>query len=326
MLGQFGIMPSTVSDVQTFTANSRIIGETWATWTKRRGVSMVQIICIGGGAAGGNGAIGANGLGGGGGGGGSANVSFLTIPAILIPDQLLVSVGYGGVAATSGTPVSGIASYVAVQKLTSAGAGILAQYTLLMASGSAGASGMNASGGTAGAAGAQPAADTSASCSLCNLGQSTFIRGLAGTVGGTSATTATVGGALTYTSSMGITMPATGGGGVHQTAANAGFAGGAVQALANSVYFGQPIASGGTNAALAAHGGHGYQTVAGLLSFTGASGGGAGYSAAGSFIAGGRGGNGAIGGGGGGSGGSFTGATAPMPGNGGDGLVIIMAW
>jgi hypothetical protein len=319
-------MPQTVGDVQVFNANSRIAGEAWATWTKRRGVSMVHMTCIGGACAGGNGAIGANGLGGGGGGGGSANVSFLTIPAILLPDQLLVSVGYGGVAATSGTPASGIASYIAVQKLTSAGAGILAQHSFLMANASAGAAGMNASGGTAGAAGAQIAADTSASCSLCNLGTPTFIRGLAGTVGGTSATTATVGGVLAYTTGMGITMPGTGGGGVHQTAANNGLAGGLITALANSVFFGQPASAGGTNAALAAHGNHGYQTFTGMLSFTGATGGGAGYSAAGAFIAGGRGGNGAIGGGGGGSGGSFTGATAPMPGNGGDGLVIITSW
>jgi hypothetical protein len=153
-----------------------------------------------------------------------------------------------------------------------------------------------------------------------------FYRGLAGSAGGTSAATATVGGALTYATTGGITIGGTGGGGVHQTAATAGLAGGLVTPLANSVYIGQPASAGGTAAALALDGNNGFQTVPNLLHFTPATGGGAGYAAAGSFIQGGSGGNGCIGCGGGGGGGNFTGATVKKSGDGGDGIVIISSW
>ena len=71
-----------LADVQVFNANAVTAGVGWVTWAKRRGVSMVQIICIAGGGGGGGGFVGAASAAGGGAGGGSAGQTAVTVLAL----------------------------------------------------------------------------------------------------------------------------------------------------------------------------------------------------------------------------------------------------
>jgi len=120
----------------------------WVTWNKPRYCSFIRILCIGAGGGGGvGGSITYNGFGSyyasGGGGGGSGAMTYVIMPANLLPDILYVYCALGG----TGT---GAASYVSIAPNT---AGI---YTVCTANGgSPGASGgglTNAAGGSGGSA------------------------------------------------------------------------------------------------------------------------------------------------------------------------------
>src|SRR5438105_578413 len=91
-----------LADVQVFSANSTAAASQFVPWRKRPGATMIQVICIGGGAGGGNGIVGANSTAAGGGSGASAGQTIVTMPAFFLPDELFVSVGFGGASATAG--------------------------------------------------------------------------------------------------------------------------------------------------------------------------------------------------------------------------------
>jgi hypothetical protein len=175
MLGDlFHIPEATHADVQVFNANSPTAAGGWATWTKRRGISMVMMYAWGGGGAGGNGVVGAVSTAAGGGGGGSGGQSILLVPAIFLPDTLFVSVGVGGMAPNA----AGVASRIAVWP------DIVTNDCVLLANGGgAGGNGAGATGGTAGAAGA---AATTSNCAYANIGMLTLLAGQAGAAGGTT--------------------------------------------------------------------------------------------------------------------------------------------
>ena len=76
-------------------------------WNKPAGITMINIIAIGAGGGGGGGCqrVGAvTGCGGGGGGGGG--ISKITVPAVLLPESLKITVGLGGSGGT-GAGVAG---------------------------------------------------------------------------------------------------------------------------------------------------------------------------------------------------------------------------
>ena len=72
-------------------------------WQKPRGIFMVYIHAFGGGGGGGGGAAGSSGTNRNGGGGGACgNTSRLLIPAAVISDNLLITIGAGGAGGSSG--------------------------------------------------------------------------------------------------------------------------------------------------------------------------------------------------------------------------------
>ena len=77
--------------IQEFQPNSVAVGTCWHTWVKPRGVSMVYMYVIGSGGGGSGGYLGANNAANQGGGGASSSQTVLVIPAIFLPDFLLIS-------------------------------------------------------------------------------------------------------------------------------------------------------------------------------------------------------------------------------------------
>jgi hypothetical protein len=271
----------------------------WQTWTKPRGCSLVNILYVG---AGGGGARPTNGNNTGGGGGGAGAVARILIPAQFLPDTLFVRVvlgGAGGANSGNNGANAGV-QYVMLQPNTSNASNLI--------QGGGGGAGTTSAGGNAASA---PSIGNQAL-----LGISTTTVGIQGSVGGTAGN---VGVSQTFASAAGL-VPLTGGaGGGGGNAAD--LAGGSIT-VTNSYPF--PTLAG-VSAGAGPHG-HGYnrrldpsnpQDVA-LLAFTGGCGGGASNGATG-----GAGGHGAYGCGGGGGG---AGTTSGVGGNGGDGLVIISAW
>lgn len=296
-----------VCDVQRFTANSATANVGWHTWRKRPGVSMVQIFCLAGGGGGGNGVVGANSTAAGGGGGGSSGQTVVTIPAIMVPDWLFVSVGYGG-----GSNASGIGSRVSATPDTNSSS--------CLAIANPGAAGGNGSGGTGGGGGAAGGV-VSANAMYLGWPFSNVLAGQGGSNGGAAVEGITV------------TMPATGlfcmggcGGGGLPAAGVAGKDGGFYQGT--SAWGQPPRGLGGTSATTpGGQGSNGAQVLPGIFWHFGGTGGGSSHgSATGAGLAGGPGGAGGYGCGGGGGGGALTGSTQGLGGKGGDGIVIITAW
>ena len=116
----------------------------WVTWNKPRYCSFIRILCIGAGGGGGRGGSVSSSYAPGGGGGGSGAMTYVIMPANLLPDIFYIFVGLGSTGA-------GEASYVSVAPNNS---GI---YTICYANGGgAGANGPSgnsySAGGTGGAA------------------------------------------------------------------------------------------------------------------------------------------------------------------------------
>src|ERR1041385_4783253 len=107
------------ADLQQFTRPCTAHNTQWETWRKPRGVSMCQVITIGGGGGGGGGFSGASGTArGGGGGGGSSSMTVLTIASIWLPDVLYVQVGAGGIGGGPGLAgTDGMTSFVSISPL-----------------------------------------------------------------------------------------------------------------------------------------------------------------------------------------------------------------
>jgi hypothetical protein len=288
------------ADQQIFIGtNTSIVGASQQ-WLKPRGISMIQILCLGQGGNGGAGAIGATALGGTGGGSGAQ--SALLIPAAFIPDVLYIQAGAGG----AGTA---IASIVATRPHGATAASIpLPQDTFLIAGGAIG----NAV--TAGAVG------TIATAILSGKGMATFLAGIAG--GAAGAITGTAGAAVAANTTGLLVSGGGGGGGMSAAAAAAGGA-----AFTTAMTSGYTGAGGGTAGASAVNGGQGNNGVVDLsrLVFGGGGGGGAGFPAV-TVSAPGTGGGGGFGCGGGGGGGGVTGQTIAVGGRGGAGLVIVNCW
>jgi hypothetical protein len=264
-------------------------------WTKPKGCSLIQFICLGAGGGGGNGFTATTGNNRGGGGGGGAGVlARATYPASILPDTLYVVTGIGGTSA-----VAGGASAVA---LTNTGT----ENRLCIAFG--GGAGGTGTGAAAGAAGAAGTASVSSDMPLSGHAMASFGASVAGGLGGVH--TGAVGASVTQLAAG----PFTGGaGGAGCGADNLSYAGGNVTAATDAINQNITVLGG---AAGSNPGENGYFTIKPLV-FAGGAGGGSVNGV------GGAGGNGALGCGGGGGGAGTTGGAG---GRGGNGYVAIIAW
>lgn len=270
----------------------------FATWTKPRGVTMVQILCLGSGASGASGAVGATAAGGA--GGGSGGQSTLIVPASYLPQTLYIRAGTGN---------TNIGTVVSVRPHGATAASVpVASDQLVMANGSASSTGASAA--------------TASNCILSGLGIAKFLAGVNGGAGGSAAGSAAGSPAAVTT---GLVVQGGGGGG-GMTAAVA-VAGGTP---ASSFPTWLPAATGGAAGTSGVAGGIGFEGF-GMFGtdsprvFQAGGGGGAGFPTA-TTSNGGNGGDGGYGCGGGGGGGAITGKTAGTGGMGGPGLVIITCW
>lgn len=277
----------------------------WIPYKIPSGITMLFFIVIGGGGSGAGGKNGGGGNAPGGGGGGSSAVTRVLIQAKYLPKVLYLQVGAGG-ADVAGNTVGnpGILSYVAVAPNTTAS-------NVLAVSGAAAAGG----GAVAGTGGAAGTIATIAAMPLAGMGQFSFIAGQIGSAGSNAA--AGVNQTIPVTSV--ITMGGTGGGGVSTTPA--GFNGGGITAIANSLFGNQmPTVGGPLGTGVAGGNGSGGFEYPGLpFFFPGLGGGGSNTATAG------NGGPGSYGCGGGG-GGAANGAVGGRGGRGGQGLIIISGW
>jgi hypothetical protein len=288
----------------------------WATqasahqyWHKPRGVSMVEIICIGAGGAGGNGqsvAAGVTGVGGG--SGGSGSVVTLKIPAFFLPDVLFISVAQESVSRGDSTSSSN-------GSLTRVSIGVTFTANEIVCYASSG--GFAAGGASGGAVGNQAAALAIGNMPLGGMGFYTMNRGAIGQVG-------TSGGAAPTNiapQTSGIITQIGGAGGSHG-ASGAGSAGagytaeGLFPAIAGGV-----AGTGGGNAG-DGNGHYQRESIISNLRFMlyGGTGGGSADATGGNGGAGGKGSYGCGGGGGG------VGVVGGAGGVGGGGLCIISCW
>ena len=315
----FGHLPKPQNGtIDYFPGFSTTAGGEWEVWNKPRNCMFIRILCIGGGGGGGSGFPSATtNARGGGAGGGASGMTYLTIPAIFIPDRLYVSAGVGGRGGASSTTVGnsgtqGIQSYVCIAPST---ANIYNLCFSVRMSGDAGG-GTNIAGGSPFNAISGPTVST---CNQAFQGHFNSFASHAGRDGGTAA----------GSTPTGVIYPATGlllsggGGG----AGGAGFAGGDITAPASqtSVYeLFQTLtggAAGTVGSTVGGNGSDGVELYQPLLA-TGGSGGGSSFDGT---ARGGDGGDGGFGcgGGGGGAGGTDGGGAG---GNGGPGLVVIHTW
>jgi hypothetical protein len=272
-------------------------------WSKPQNITMINffVVAAGGGGGGGNAtspSIGSQGGGGGGGGG----VTKLTIPAIFIPETLILNVGVGG--AGGGNAVAGTAggsSYIDIP-----GGSNVVSTRIIFTNGGAGGGAGGASGGLAGGGGGVAAATTSV---YHNLGIFSAIAGGNGTAGYGASSTATPVSAL-------ATLTSGGSGGAARSAQPTFVRGTPGGIDANGTTLSDTFASDGT-IILDGPGGQiswkPFQTTGGV----------GGWGARNGTVPGGNGGHGAIGSGGGGGGGNNTGFVGGRGGNGGHGLIII---
>lgn len=313
MFDQFSLPKPGKSDVQLF----RPMGNTtsWAQWVKPRGVQMIYMMAVSGGGGGGGGFTGATTTDrAGGGGGGSSGIARFFGPASMVPDNLYVQAGLGGLGVLSGGGVAGSGgiSYVSMGGYP---AGTLANFTvdnnLFLMSNAAGPTGGTT--GTVTTAGPAGAAGTIAVIGSQNRG------GYAGFWAATVGVIGAVGGAISdgagvAATALGDFVPFCGGaGGSGTTGGNV--TGGAI--TGGGIF--QSIPGGPTGQA----GGGGFSwnpdIIGSFMASTGGSGGGSADAAAG-----GGGGKGGFPGSGGGGGAGGT--TGGRGGDGGDGCVVIISW
>jgi len=316
MVNMFGVPTAGVCDYQVFRPSGNTTS--WAHWVKPRGAQMIYMMAISGGGGGGGGFTGASAADrAGGGGGGCASIARFFGPACMVPDNLYIQAGLGGLGVGSGggTAGSGGISYVSMGAFP---AGTLANFTvdnnLFLMSGAAGptggGTGTGTTAGAAGAAGTIPVITAQNRGGYAGMWFGTV--GLVGFIGGAVADGA--GDAASNVLSDGV--PFSGGaGGSGSTGANV--TGGAVTGA--GIFQTIP---GGTGTGAAIHGGGGYSWdpySSNFMASTGGSGG-----AAVDAGVGGNGGKGGFPGSGGGGGGAGT--TGGRGGDGGDGCVVIICW
>lgn len=287
--------------------------DSFQVWNKPAGISMVNIVTIGGGGGGGAGYHGSASLitARGGCGGAAGGLVSTTIPAILLPDTLYLLVGKGGAGGPAYTDAvilnrtgsngsSGDISYVCLYPEINSGS-VLIQ-----------SSQTRPGGGTGGQTTTQAAATA---ITITNANDLKWL-GITGIVN--TPTAAGVGSTTAALSSITYVGFLTGGAGGGQIANNGSGQGGGSVIMTNiNAAFSISVPGGAFG--VVAPGSVGFFKQSPFIS-TGGAGGGGTYNAS----RGGRGGNGGrgaygCGGGGGGSGGSFNGSG----GDGGDGLIII---
>lgn len=298
-----GLPPSLRASTSIFNRPCTATGQ-WETWRKPRGVSMVYIMCIGGGAGGGYGFSGIAGSArGGGGGGGSSGAGIVIVQAAFLPDIMFVQVGAGGVGlgGGAGPAPSGVLSYVGIAPDPAVQNLIAVSSSVAPVGGGVGTAG---AGGAGGAGGTSPGIST---MPLAGLGNFYLIAGQLGAAGGVSA--GGVGNPIGI-SSQGFTQGGSGGAGT--TAAD--FAGGSFTDSGDYLSEQRPA----TPAAGSAGFGSGGPMI--WKPFFSFGGGGGSSSNAG---AGASAGNGSYGSGGGGGG---AGQSIGRGGDGGSGIVIITSW
>jgi hypothetical protein len=312
----------TSADVQYFSANSNVVGQVWRPWYRPSGATMLQIILVGAGGGGGDAVAGAASTAAGGGGGGSGGQTIVTIPLMLIPEVLFISLARGNPNNTSTSAAAGFASYVSLAPGNIAATAA----NNVVAIANAGASGGKSSGATAGPVGTAGALATNATMPVGWAFSKLALAGQAGIIGATTGN----GSALTLPTTGLWVTGGTGGGGL-PAANNAGGNGGLITGVANFVAVPANIPGGVGGAVTPTAGSAG---VAGARRFrdfiygVGGTGGGGGGVAAGggSGGAGGNGGDGAPGCGGGGGGGAFTGQSFGVGGRGGGAFCYMIAW
>lgn len=307
-MDHFGLPMNPAFNKQIFQGSAITDGVDWQTWIKPKGKSQVFILCIGAGGGGGQGVIGAVSTAAGGGGGGSGALTFLVLPAEVLPDNLYVQVGGDKTGA-------GLVSRVAIYPNTTA----TNQVTIARG----GAVGGNASGATAGTAGAGGAITAVADAPLFWAFHSFVVAGQAGTAGGTTGAGPSVAVPLT-----GLRMTGGAGGAGLGATAVAGTAGGNITGI--GPFLTLAGGAGGTSATVAPLDGRNgpAQNVLNNMFWFGGSGGGSTHgSASGAGLRQSNGGDGGVGSGGGGNGGAFTGSAsaASRISKGGPGLVVIWA-
>ena len=151
MLDIYGFAKPGAADQQIFYGT----GQTWQTWTKPRGVSMIHILAIGAGGGGGSGGATINLARGGGAGGASAGIVNIMGPVWLLPDNLFIQPGVGGAGGISAGAQTGVAGAAGGRTFVSVkfNSTLLADLILITDGGTA------PGGGAGGAVGAwQPAA------------------------------------------------------------------------------------------------------------------------------------------------------------------------
>ena len=294
------------SNTQIFNTPSGAVNSIWYTWTKPRGVSMLNILCIGGGGGGAGGLTRASGAQGtGGGGGGSSGVTSVLIPAIFVPDVLYIRVGDGGAGGGPGSPSTaggnGVHSYVAIAPNSTA------TNVIAISGGAAAVGGFAASSGSGGAGGTACTIATIATMPLAGLGQYQLIAGQVGTAGGLDAAGTAI--AIPVTSCLCQAGP---GGAGHIDADTAGATFTAIAGSWLSEQLPSAPVAGSTG-----HGSGGNQIMKPFFSLGGGGG------ACSNASTGANGGNGKYGSGGGGGG---SGTTGGRGGDGGSGIVAITAW
>jgi hypothetical protein len=282
-------------------------------WRKPPNITMVSFFLVGAGGAGGNGFVTSTLQGcGAGAGGGSGAVTKLIIPAVLLPDILLVNVGVGGIRGNFGTGVvvsggSGTATYVDLINGNATASTLIA-----IANGGTGGTG-GGSGGAAGVGGAAGAASTITSTVYLGMGFASFYAGQNGQ-------NATLTGILTPV--LTNTNLTSGGAGSAGRGASPGGARGTPGSIdGNSVYL--PILSI-SNSATTYNGQDGVNCLSPFQSYGGVGGWPATLTAS---ECGGNGGNGILGSGGGGGGAGNTGCPeGGLGGNGGNGYALITCY
>jgi len=247
-------------------------------WNKPRGVSMLRFLLIGAGGGGANGFVRT--------GGGSGAVTSWLVPAMFVPDTLIISPGIGGAGGAGSQNIAqnganGVATTVAITPST----------VILQANGGGGGTASVGAGGTA-----------SSASGITSVG---IFNSVAGQAGAASL------GAITPSTTTFLTGGAGGGTG-------SGVAGASVTPL-----YGYPVVEGGpgTGSVDARNGRNGYFITQPIMFGCGGSGGGDGGSGTS-----GKGGGGGIGCGGGGAGEAGNTLITRAGGNGGNGAVFIWAW
>lgn len=319
---------------QIFYSNG--VSNSWQTWTKPDGCTLVYMTLIGGGGGGGSGrneqGASANPVGGG--GGGSSSITTGLFQACLLPNTLFIQVGVGGSGGVSKTGASngdngtsGSLSHISVIPTAVTSNIVLSSGSVVASGGVGGGSG---SGGGGGAGGSPFVFSTNP---FSNLGIVNSVIGQSGSNGGTSVNTI---------NDITITGLTTGGAGGGTMTSGSVYSGGSINGsgFINKINGGR-FSITGTNIVGSAstitsitkeNGSSGYfylpsNSMRNPMFFLGGAGGSCGSNVgAGSGNAG-FGGDGSFGSGGGGGGGSWTSPdTSGRGGEGGDGLVIITCW